>query len=373
MKENDNINIVEMLRDKTEEADLNSVLKKTLGGYTKQSVYEYISILRKQQQTSQETFSKNLQTLFQEKENLRKNNEALLARLSKLTAEYDNMAESLRNIKLDDSEYSAQNAINFKNKIVSLEEQVKVTDRENYSLERKIEQLNNDVNNLKTKLEHSIQETEAQKELLRAEKTESKKQRDTVADLSRILEEEKNEVKYLKGTMSDGKFAELNTKVGELTAQLSAQTDIIKKLNSENSLKDKTIDTLNDEVALLKQKLGNMMKSLQDSNTQNDKLLVANESLKYQLQEEYKKSIALINEKSNIIIDRLIAQKNCSAAEAKIASLEMQLLKHTKSREVKHTLSRMEMGVSSDDLNEDEAQNKIVDEQPIENITVDAK
>ena len=323
--ENDN-NIVGILRDK-DEVDLNGVLKTTFGGYTKQSVQEYLSLIHKQQQTTKETFSRNLQNLFDEKEELRKNNESLQARLNKLSSEYDNISSSLKNIVLDDSEYSAQNVLELKNKNVSLEEQIKVTNRENYSLERKIEQLNNEINELKNKLTVSIQEYEAQKEMLKSERLELKRQRDVVADISNKLEEEKNEVKYLKGTISDGKFEELNSKIGQLLTQLSAQTEVNKKLNSENSLKDSTIDSLNDEVSLFKEKTNNLLKALQDTNVQNDKLLIANEALNYQLQEEFKKSIALINEKANITIDRLIAQKKLSVVEEKIATLEMQLLK----------------------------------------------
>lgn len=332
MMENDK-NIVGILRDK-DGVDLAGVLKTTFGGYTKQSVHEYLSIIHKQQQTSKETFSKNLQDILEEKETIRKNNETLQARFDKLSAEYDNMSNSLKSIVLDDSEYSAQNVVELKNKIISLEEQIKVTNRENYSLERKTEQLNNEIMDLKNQLKISIKEYEAQKEMLKSERLELTKQRDIVADISNKLNEEKNEVKYLKGTISDGKFAELSSKIGELSTQLSAQTEVNNKLNSENSLKEKTIDSLNDEVSLLKNKTNNLLKTLQDTNIQNDKLLIANEALKYQLQEEYKKSIALINEKANITIDRLIAQKNFSVAEAKIAALEMQLLKTNKTEEV---------------------------------------
>lgn len=187
--ERDN-NIVGILRDK-DEADLDGVLKTTFGGYTKQSVQEYLSLIHKQQQAAKETFSKNLQTLFDEKEELRIKNETLQARLNKLSSEYDNLSCSLKNIMLDDSEYSAQNVLELKNKIVSLEEQVKVTNRENYSLERKIEQLNNEIDELKTKLEISNKEYESQKEMLKSERLELKKQRDIVADLSNKLEEEK--------------------------------------------------------------------------------------------------------------------------------------------------------------------------------------
>ena len=344
--ERDN-NIVGILRDK-DEADLDGVLKTTFGGYTKQSVQEYLSLIHKQQQAAKETFSKNLQTLFDEKEELRIKNETLQARLNKLSSEYDNLSCSLKDIVLDDSEYSAQNVLELKNKIVSLEEQVKVTNRENYSLERKIEQLNNEIDELKTKLEISNKEYAAQKEMLKSERIELKKQRDIVADLSNKLEEEKNEVKYLKGTISDGKFAELNAKIGQLSAQLSAQTEVNGKLNEEIIMKDKTIDSLNDEVSLLKEKTNNLMKTLQEYNIQNDKLLVANEALEYQLQEEYKKTIALINEKSGITIDRLIAQKNLTVAEAKIAALEVQLLKTNKAVEVKEEMNSMKSDVSSE-------------------------
>ena len=331
--ETDN-SIVEMLREK-DEADLDGILKTTFGGYSKQSVLEYLSIIHKQQQKAKETFSKNLQTLFDEKEELRENNETLQARLNKLTSEYDNISSSLKNIMLDDSEYSAQNVLELKNKNLSLEEQIKVTNRENYSLERKTEHLNNEINELKSKLALSIQEYEAQKEMLKSERLELKRQRDIVADISNRLEEEKNEVKYLKGTMSDGKFAELNSKIGELSIQLSAQTEVNGKLNEEIILKDKTIDSLNDEVSLLKEKTNNLMQTLNEYSIQNDKLLIANEALDYQLQEEYKKTIAFINEKSHITIDRLIAQKNLNVAEAKIAALEIQLLKSNRTVEVK--------------------------------------
>lgn len=333
MKDSDK-NIVGMLRDKTEEYDLNSILKSSFGGYTKKSVHEYLALLRKQQQTSQETFSRNLQDLFEEKEKIKKNNETLLARYNKLSAEYDNLSESIKNIRLEATEFSAKDVVMLKNRVVSLEEEVKIANRDKKNLDKEAEHLNNEINNLHIKLEHSMQETEAQKVMLKAERAETKKQRDTVADLSRMLEEEKNEIKYLKGTMTDGKYADLNSKIGELSTQIVAMTDVVKKLNLDNELKEKTVDSLNDEIAMLKQKLTMLQKSLGESNTQNDKLLVANEALKQKLQEEYKKSINLINDNSNLAIDKLIAQKNLSVAEAKITSLELQLLKVKKSEEI---------------------------------------
>ena len=50
-------NLVKSLREKTEEADLGTILKTTLGGYTRKSVREYISLLRRQQYDMQQSFS----------------------------------------------------------------------------------------------------------------------------------------------------------------------------------------------------------------------------------------------------------------------------------------------------------------------------
>lgn len=320
---NENMNVIEMLRDKTEEADLKSILKSSFGGYTKKSVQEYIGVLRKQQQSTQETFQKTLQDLFEEKESIKKSNESLLVRYNKLSAEYDNLAESLKSIKLDNKVFSANDIFSLKATIVSDQEEIKVLQGEKKSLEKKVAQLDQNIEELKKSLKLSYDETEAQKEMLKAEKMESKKQRDMVADLSRQLHEEKNEVKFLRATLSDGKFHDLNAKVNELNVQLSAQTEVISKLNYESALKDKTIETLNDEIVSLKQRLSSMIQNVQSLNIQNDKLLVSNDLLKTQLEQEYKRSINLINEKANCHVDKLIAQKNLSTAEAKLIALEL--------------------------------------------------
>jgi hypothetical protein len=76
-KINNDINIVEALRTKTEETDMNQYLKSTLGGYTKGSVLEYLNILRKRHQAMADTFSQNQQALFEEKKSILKDNDAL--------------------------------------------------------------------------------------------------------------------------------------------------------------------------------------------------------------------------------------------------------------------------------------------------------
>lgn len=65
-----NDNLVEMLREKTEEADLNSILKSTLGGYSRKSVQAYITILRQQQSDMKLSFSAELERVQAERDHL---------------------------------------------------------------------------------------------------------------------------------------------------------------------------------------------------------------------------------------------------------------------------------------------------------------
>ena len=65
-----NDNLVKTLREKTEEADLDTILKTTFGGYSRKSVREYISILRQQQYDLQQSFSEEMQLSQTERDRL---------------------------------------------------------------------------------------------------------------------------------------------------------------------------------------------------------------------------------------------------------------------------------------------------------------
>lgn len=339
---NDEINVVEMLREKTEESNLNKYLKKTMGGYTKKSVIDYLNILRKQLQSSQETFSKNLEDLFIEKENLKKDNESLTIRYNKLYAEYEKLTESLKSINtdIDEKDASAEDFVILKSNIVRLEEESKKWDREKYALERKIEQQQTSIDELVKELELSKQETKTKCELLKAERVESNKQREIVADLSCLLEAEKDEVEFLKKKLTEENFAKLNHHISQLTEELKNSTEAIEKLNAESLLKDNTINTLKAEIEMLKENLNDLTKTNNDLNLQNSKLILVNENLTYKLEDEYKKSILLIKEKSGIAIEKLLCESKLRDSESVISSLEMKINKIEKIngiKEIKNT------------------------------------
>ena len=104
-------NIVEALRSKTEDSDIKLYLKSTMGGYTKNSVLDYLNLLRKQQQSMTETFSRNQQLLHDEKEALKKANDALKTRLVQVESEYQELNQSLFLHDLESGEISAHDLV----------------------------------------------------------------------------------------------------------------------------------------------------------------------------------------------------------------------------------------------------------------------
>ncbi len=63
-------NLVKTLREKTEDADLNTILKTTIGGYSRKSVRDYISMMRQQQHDMQQSFAEELKQAHTENDRL---------------------------------------------------------------------------------------------------------------------------------------------------------------------------------------------------------------------------------------------------------------------------------------------------------------
>lgn len=151
-EKNDEINIIDLLREKIEGEELSHELKTIFGGYTKKSVHDYINFLNKQQQKSNETFETNLQILFEEKDMIQKDNEALIKRLNKVETSYDLLFNNVKNLKFIDTEFNGMDFYNFKTSILSLEKQLKEMTDSNNLLEEKFKELSNEIIELSKKL-----------------------------------------------------------------------------------------------------------------------------------------------------------------------------------------------------------------------------
>jgi len=340
-KTTDEINVVELLREKTEETDLKLSLKSTLGGFTKKSVVKYLTLLREQQQAAAEIFDQNMQSLFAEKANLKAENEALKERLLKQDSEYKNLSEAILVHDLENESYEQQEIVNFKGTIAAMENEIRKISEANTELTKSNEQLIESVKALETELALSRQETEAQKGQVALEKNESKKERDKILQLLEEVEEQRDEIKCLRELMSENKITQITNSISELKAQLNTSAEIIANYSVTILSKEQSIETLTAENESLKQNVSHLSKMLENTNIQNDKLLLANKSLSDQLKEEYKNAIAMINAKSDIIMDKLMAMKKLDEANSKIVMLEMQLERDCMSDEKKEILEKM--------------------------------
>ena len=62
--------LVKTLREKTEETDLETILKPTLGGFSRKSVRDYVSMMRQQQYDMQQSFAEEAQHAQAERDRL---------------------------------------------------------------------------------------------------------------------------------------------------------------------------------------------------------------------------------------------------------------------------------------------------------------
>ena len=325
---------VDLLRQKSEDVNLDSYLKSSFGGYTKKSVKEYLSVLRKNQQKMTDTFNKNHQDLFEEKEKLRKNYEVLQGRLAKVQMEYKNLFDSILMNKLDNSSYTHQDVLSLKDQIAALKDQLKASDNEKLALNRKLEQLNNNNDSLKKSLQQSREGIEAQKELYLAEKLEVKSLRDKIAELSVALEAERDDARYWKSLQSEGKNAELQYKVNELTEENRAQKEVISKQRTETELYLETMASLKEENALLNNEMGELKDRIDKLVVEKDKLALGQSSLREKLWEELDNKISLINERSSITIDKLLLEKKLQEVTGRVSALELELNKNNRLFEI---------------------------------------
>jgi predicted RNase H-like nuclease (RuvC/YqgF family) len=124
--------------------------------------------------------------------------------------------------------------------------------------------------------------------------------------------------------LSEGELAQTKAKLSDLFGQLSALNDVNAKLISEIQTKDLSIDTQNQQIDSLRQRVNALSTSLEETNEQNNKLFSVNQTLTNGLMEEYRKSIALVRERSDILTDKLTIMDKLNEAKTKIAILEHQ-------------------------------------------------
>lgn len=330
-----NINsTVDLLRERTQKAGLDQYLKSGIYGYTKKSVIDFLTFLRKQQQSMMDTFSQNLQSLFEEKENLQIENDKLRSKLKRIDAEYKDLSDAVTTYNIGNQEYTLQDIFTLKGSVASLESENKKLDNINHELEKKIERLNITVNDKEKSLEKSKQDIQLQNELYMAEKNESGKQHGLISELTDNVEELRDELRYYKGIVTEGKIAELNAEIDELMINVSSQADIIARIKQELSGKQNMAESLMEENSTLRQNIDIFENSLDSLMIQNEKLVFSNKEFALKLEEMNRYIISLINEKSDISVENLIICRKLDEANRNISMLKMEKGKIKKDEEI---------------------------------------
>ena len=210
---------------------------------------------------------------------------------------------------------------------------------------------------LKIKLELAEQEADTRKTLLMSNDNEAEQIRGRIAELSdqleiqsqtlqneRIkwesekasyeneklkLEEQLVLAKQAKATaaMSQRSTQDLDLmmKVNELTEQLALQMDLVASENTERTIREETIRSLTSQIEALKADSATFKTTIENLSLQNEKLLLANSTMSTRMEEECRRTTTLINEKSDITIEKLTAMRKLSEAETKISMLEVEL------------------------------------------------
>lgn len=325
---------MDQMNPKTEEDDPEQFLVKSFGGYSKDSVSDFINRLKAQQKASAETFLKNMQFLYDEKDALKKTNDKLKSRLAKVEMDYENLSQATLLNKKEGTEFSVKDIVSLKGRIATLDDEMRQKDSEIRSLKNRLDHAGREIGELTTKLEQTEEEITVQKQFVLAERMETKKNMDMASEYMSRLEAEQDETKYLNSIIESGEAAKLKTKVAELTEQLSALQKVNEKLIAEIGAKDDSVSTLSDQVGYLKKTVSSLSEDIADLNGVNDKLVHTNKALTAKLEEEYQKAIEMVREHSETTTEKLSYMNKLSAAAMKIAILEEQLNKDRKTEKL---------------------------------------
>ena len=319
---------LEILREKTEEADFDLYLKKSFGGYTKSSVQEYLTDLHRREQFMANAFNRNLQELLREKESLQEANTLLSLKLSRYEAEHANLFEEILSNDMEGDD--PQSTMTLKNTVAIMEDTLRKAAEEKHELQNRIARLTEESELQKRLAEQSRQEACLQKDMLISERAELRKQRILVAGLSRTAEEYLADVNRMKALVAESNIAALNNTIEELTARIASQEELLMLLREENAAKDARIETLKEQNAGLAQTNMSLAKACESSDIQIKKLAEANQGLAERLRDEFMVSLKLISEKSELAVEKLQMKKNLDEEVSKRLLLEMD-----KSREKK--------------------------------------
>lgn len=315
----DDKSVVELLRNKNEEADFDSMLKSSLGGYTKKSVVEYITNLKREQQKAVSTFNKTYQSLNDEKEKLSDQISALNEKLRKSDAEYRSLSEAIDAQNGDDDER------NLTHKLMVASAQMNVLKQEKDDVEATVKSKDVELRRLTAIIDEKDKEIEiagknlqVTNESLAAAKIEAAETRAQISELANTLDGLRKENNFLENIVSEGAIAKLNEKIENLLSDITKQSELILNKDREIASLNEAVASLSAESAALMSANAQLRQVNEEITVQNSKLAAANTEILNQLKSAYADKADLFSRMSDLAVDKALLSRKLDSAKARL-------------------------------------------------------
>ncbi len=292
---------LELLREKTEEGDLNSILKPNLGGYTKRSVLEYLTFVKKQQQSQRDTYATELQRLQAEKESLQSENARLQVQLQTAEADYR---------RQKDAEVGS-----LQEKYAALEKDMDEALERIRADEARYQQLQTEKESETLNAQAARQSASATAALLDSARAQAEELNQTLVEKESELETLREQEQELRAQLAEDRTSDLRTQLEALIRQTSLLEQEIALRDRELENRALRLETLTRQAENAARTAETIQAALQDRGEQLEWLQAENAALGQRLQAQTEETLSLARENARLQASNGIFRRRLEAAE----------------------------------------------------------
>lgn len=285
--------LLESIREKSGEVDLNSILHATLGGYTKKSVLEYLTALKKQQQGLKDNYAGELQAALSEKDTALKELEDLKSRLQNCESERLALESELSNLK----------------------EEHRVLESDMNEALGRINEDEQIINSLKQDLEDEKRRSAQNRSTSAAGGFMLDSARVKIDELAAQLAERDAEIaalreseRVLRDSRPEEKLAEMRNEIDRLLADSESLQTEISLRDEELRNRALRLETFSRQEAANRKEIDQLRQKLVDQSERNEWIAAENEQLGMRLTEQMERGIELCREISRLKASNSVLQ-----------------------------------------------------------------
>lgn len=314
-----NESLVESIREKTEETDLDCILKTCIGGYTKKSVLQYLTMLKQQQQNMKETYEAEIRRLVSEKEALAAEIELQSQRAE--SAEKDRAdaicpeETAVVPTEISAPEADAEETDQLRREKAVLEQDMDEAIERIKEDEQKLSRMEAELRSEKQRAEKALEDAQSYRIMLDTAQRQKEEQEKLLSEQTLQLARTKEECSLLARQVSEGELAELQGQMEDLMSTVSL-------LHNEVALRDSELDNRAARIkslTLQEQKnhalLDRVHTLLDQSREQNEWLESENDGLGERLHQQMDESIGLHREIARLKAANGILQRRLGSAQ----------------------------------------------------------